>query len=279
LLSFGSCPLEHPPAEEVPAGDTDFIMGDGTWGPDKLQTISYQFYMSKYEITNAQFAQFVSDGGYTTESYWTTNGWTYKEDFLWSDVPYYWSDPKLNGPNKPVAVSWYEAVAYCNWRSDREGLTRAYDNSGDINFSATGYRLPTEVEWEYMAVKGARGQEERLYPWGNSADSSRTVCNTSEPLDVGSKSASGGDTPQGLSDMCGNDWEWCSDNYQDDPEIMSKTNRYYFIDDSPGSEFVVRGNAWPNPFTVNFQSAYRNISYQPSTRWYDVGFRLVHILF
>jgi formylglycine-generating enzyme required for sulfatase activity len=175
------------------AGDS-IAMGDGTYGPNPAvaQTISYNFTMSKYEITNDQFAQFFADGGYSTSSYWTTNGWTYKENQVWTQ-PAYWTDANFNGDNQPVVgVSWYEAVAYCNWRSVNEGLTAAYNSSGQANLSATGYRLPTEVEWEYAAAKGASGQAERIYAWGDTWDSSKAVCNATRTADVGSKSIAGG---------------------------------------------------------------------------------------
>ena len=55
--------------------------------------------------------------------------------------PYFWNEPRLNGKRYPVVgVSWYEAVAFCNWLSMRDGAM---------------YRLPSEREWEY-AARGAR---------------------------------------------------------------------------------------------------------------------------
>jgi formylglycine-generating enzyme required for sulfatase activity len=264
------------------AGDS-ISMGDGMYGPYPMvsQAISYCYTMSKYEITNDQFALFRTDLGYTTQSYWTTNGWNYKQSQGWTQ-PAYWADVNFNGGNQPVVgVSWYEAVAYCNWRSANEGLTAAYDSSGQANLSATGYRLPTEVEWEYAAGKGASGQAERIYAWGDTWDSSKAVCSVSvsatRTADVGSKSIAGGDTPQGLADMSGNVWEWCSDNYQPDASVASGTDRYYFVDDSTSKFFTVRGGAWYASYEFYFRCACRG-SDNPGHRgdYVDyVGFRVV----
>ena len=261
------------------AGDS-IAMGDGLYGPNPTvaQTISYNFTMSKYEITNSQFAQFIADGGYTTQSYWTTNGWNYKQSQGWTQ-PAYWTDANFNGANQPVVgVSWYEAVAYCNWRSQKEFSTPAYDSTGHATLSASGYRLPTEVEWEYAAAKGASGQAERIYAWGDIWDSNKAVCSVlpasaTKTADVGSKSTAG-DTPQGLADMSGNVWEWCSDNYQSDASVASVPNRYYFLDDSTSQYLMFRGGAWYDTNEGFFRCAYRE-HFNPDDCSNGFGFRVV----
>jgi formylglycine-generating enzyme required for sulfatase activity len=254
-------------------GDS-FTMGDGTYGPNVSESLSYNFTMSKYEISNSQFAQFIADGGYTTQTYWTANGWAQKTSGGWTQ-PAYWTDGNFNGANQPVVgTSWYEAVAYCNWRSVKEGLTAAYNSSGQANLSATGYRLPTEVEWEYAAAKGASGQAERIYAWGDTWDSSKAVYNATRTADVGSKSIAGGDTLQSLADMSGNVSEWCSDNLQWDMNVESRTDRCYFVDDSTSQFFVLRGGAWNNSVEGDFRCACRH-NYSPHYRNNDVGFRVV----
>jgi formylglycine-generating enzyme required for sulfatase activity len=263
------------------AGDS-FTMGDGTYGPNKSQTISYNFTMSKYAITNAQFAQFIADAGYTTQSYWTNNGWNYKQSQAWT-LPAYWTIGNFNGTNQPVVgVSWYEAVAFCNWRSAKEGLTPAYDSAGHATLSASGCRLPTEVEWEYAAAKGASTETERLWAYSGGTsppfDQGKVVCSVSpasalKTADVGSKSP-GGDTPQGLADMSGNVWEWCSDNYQSDASVASVPNRYYFLDDSTGQTLLIRGGAWLGTLEGLFRSAIRGNG-NPYGREDYIGFRVV----
>jgi len=256
------------------AGDV-FKMGDGVYGPmpNLPQTISYDFRMSKHEITNAQFQAFIDDGGYSNSSYWSINGWaqplTGPADFA-----------GFTGPNQPrVGVSWYEAVAFSNWLSVKEGLTPAYDSSGQIvNLSANGYRLPTEVEWEYAAAKGQPGASERIYAWGdtfdcNNAVGSPALCSYTTTANVGSKSPNG-DTPQGLADMNGNVWEWVSDYKVPDAAIPVTTDWYSFVDDNPGTSFVARGEAWSGAGRSLFRLSWRN-SGPATTRANNLGFRVV----
>lgn len=260
------------------AGDS-FIMGDGTFGPEATETLSSDFLMSRFPITNRQFGQFISDGGYAEPGYWTTNGWAWKGR---KSQPAYWTDKNFDGPDQPVVgVSWYEAVAFCNWLSAKEGLQPAYDGSGRADLTSKGYRLPTEVEWEYAAAKGAPGENRRIFPWGDKWDSALAVCKVkpavaTKTADVGSKSP-GGDTPQGLADMAGNVWEWCSDNEQGDESIAGSgsTDRYYFQGDSPGQRFILRGGSWVIDFPGGLRSAFRSFSSDPGLRYDVYGFRVV----
>jgi formylglycine-generating enzyme required for sulfatase activity len=269
----------------ISAASDSFTMGDGTVGPNVTQSISYSYYLTECEITNTLFAAFIADAGYTTQSYWTTYGWTWKSGIT---EPCYWTDILYNGANQPVVgVSWYEAVAYCNWRSAKDGLTPAYDSSGLANLTATGYRLPTEVEWEYAAAKGAIGQAERKFAYGGSGadplETGRVVCSVSpaiagRPADVGSKSTGDplttGDTPQGLCDMSGNVWEWCSDNWQANASVSSAMDRYYFAGAGDLSRFVFRGGSWSDTSSTNVRCAVRYDQYASARNDYTRGFRL-----
>ena len=125
------------------------------------------------------------------------------------------SPSRHEGPQNPVErVRWREAVAFCNARSEAEHLHPCYTlPAGTCDFSADGYRLPTEAEWEYAC----RGGTSQAYSFGD------------DPRDLGShawfKDNADRSThpvgqwpanPFGLYDMTGNVWQWCNDWYQVD---------------------------------------------------------------
>ena len=141
-------------------------------------------------------------------------------------------------PKNPVEqVTWSAAVVFCNARSVQEGLTPCYNtNTWACDFSAGGYRLPSEAEWEYACRAGGTNSGEgaqalKSVAWF--ADSSQ-----SKPHPVGQKKPNA----WGLYDMTGNVWEWCNDFY---------AAKYYRESpgDNPrgprqGEKRVLRGGAW-----------------------------------
>jgi len=148
---------------------------------------------------------------------------------------------RRKNPQNPVEqVTWSAAARFCNARSRQEGLTPCYDtNSWECDFSATGYRLPTEAEWEYACRAGSNSgfffgdnaEELKSFGWfeGNSQ---------SQPHPVGQRKPNA----WGLYDMAGNVWEWCNDFYG---------AKYYreAPTDNPrgpkeGEKRVLRGGAW-----------------------------------
>ena len=137
-----------------------------------------------------------------------------------------------------VGVSWYEAVAYCSWLTAETGDAKR------------PYRLPTEAEWERAAA--ARRQatgDSRRYPWGDQWDKQR--CNNKE-LGLGQTTPVGqfspaGDSPEGVSDLAGNVWEWCSTRYGG-VDAKPKFGYPYQADEREDLEGddtrILRGGSW-----------------------------------
>nr|AGS53350.1 serine/threonine kinase [uncultured bacterium contig00014] len=235
------------PVRSVPAGFVRINGGTFTMGSpsyeanrsnDEFQhqvTVS-AFYMGRYEVTQREY-----------ETVMGTN-------------------PSSNrGPNLPVVnVTWFDAVNYCNRRSQREGLISAYTISGTNvtwNRSANGYRLPTEAEWEYACRAGTTS----AYNTGSSITKSQANIDSRSTTEVGRFSPNS----WGLYDMHGNVWEWCWDWY----------GEYSFVDQtdprgaSSGSRRVLRGGSWDYG-AQDLRSAAR--SRRAQSGWVtNVGFRVV----
>ena len=174
------------------------------------------------------------------------------------------------GDNYPMYyVSWFEAVEYCNRRSVKEGLKPAYSGTGDnitCDWSANGYRLPTEAEWEYAAKDGSRDPMAYEYAGSNSVDSvawyKSNSGNKTQP--VGRKAPNS----LGLYDMSGNVWEWCWDWYGD-YSVEAQTDP---TGASSGSGRVNRGGSWFSS-AQGVRSADRS-SDTPAGRASNLGFRV-----
>jgi formylglycine-generating enzyme required for sulfatase activity len=159
----------------------------------------------------------------------------------------------FQGADLPVdQVTWPQAARFCNARSRLEGLKPCYnEETATCDFSANGYRLPTEAEWEYACRAGTTtdysfGDETRqLGDFAWFADNSGKKTHP-----VGRKKPN----PWGLFDMHGNVAEWCQDIYAASYYKSSPEKSPSGPDE--GNEFVLRGGSWKSPAEA-LRSAYR----------------------
>lgn len=150
----------------------------------------------------------------------------------------------FKNPEQPiVAVSWFDAVAYCDWLN---------------------VRLPTEAEWECAARGGAEGMR---YPWGNELPPND---DRNEPHSVGR----GTPNAYGLYDVCENVHEWCSDWYASDFYAASPERNPRGPD--TGTRRVSRGGSWRHQ--IKFSRCAARSSIPPEFRYVDYGFRVARDL-
>jgi formylglycine-generating enzyme required for sulfatase activity len=189
-----------------------------------------------------------------------------------------------------LEVTWYGAVAFCNYRSLMEGLTPCYNLSDwSCNWSANGYRLPTEAEWERAARGGVNGYR---FPWSDAENISHSRANYRASLNVAydlsypasfhpsfiaggepytSPVASFSPNAFGLYDMAGNLWEWCWDRYG----FYSSTVQTDPHGPTAGSNRVMRGGAYYDSAMSCRVSLRNGNAPDGSANHGDVGFRCV----
>jgi len=174
------------------------------------------------------------------------------------------------GKRPVMGVDWNSAVAYCNWRSEKEGFTLCYSGRGkatQCDFFANGYRLPTEAEWEYAARGGLKSHGYLCAGSDNPDDVAWHVDNSGGQIHfVGQKQPN----ELGLYDMSGNVWEWCWDWYGEDYYASSPLADP--TGPALGTDKVRRSGSWHEAATY-IRSTFRSadgLSYPGAN-----GFRLV----
>jgi len=231
----------------IPKGE--FLMGSSASDsvaddakPQRRVRITRPFYLGRYEVTQQEYERVMG-----------RNPSRYK-----------------GGRNPVEGVSWFNAVRFCNKLSENERLPQYYKIHGeDVSSSGgSGYRLPTEAEWEYACRAGTTtrycfGDSEAglwEYAWFND-----NLRKTTHPVGQNKPNA------WGLYDVHGNVWEWCEDWYGADYYRDSPT------DDPPGppegSERVFRGGSWSSDAAALCRSAFR-CSLPPTLDSIGLGFRV-----
>jgi sulfatase modifying factor 1 len=190
------------------------------------------FDLAETQVTVAEYAQFLQNTGHP--------------------APPFWSDPDFSRSEQPVvAVSWFEAMAYCEWLSKRTGAH---------------YRLPTEAEWERAARGGCEG---RLFPWGDDPPQTRPGYEQrwkNGPELVRQSEPNG----YGLYEMCENVHEWCSDWFE--PDYYSRSPERNPAGPETGARRSSRGGSWRHHIKIARCSARSSIP--PQFQYADYGFRV-----
>jgi len=230
----------EPPFALVPAGW--FMMGCET-GRDEEKPV-HRVWVDAFEMAVIQIRN---------------RDWSAFMEATSHPAPKCWNDPDLNQPDQPVvAVTWFEAVKYCDWLS---------------NLTHRRYRLPTEAEWEHAALGG---REQALYPWGGTTPDVwpeylvRWRGEVLGPLPVGQ----GTPNPYGLYDLSENVHEWCADWF--DRNYYAASPERNPQGPVMGERRASRGGSWRHMIKVSRCAARASIP--PAFQYADYGFRVVRDL-
>jgi gamma-glutamyl hercynylcysteine S-oxide synthase len=254
----------------IPAGTVTLGLrrDDPTFGWDneyEAHTVEVPaFEIDRYKVTNRQYLDFISAGGYETQSFWSEDDWAWKVNGAISN-PLFWrrSGDEWRWPGMfeeeplpldwPVYVSHAEASAYTRW---------------------AGKSLPTEAEWQRAAYGNMTG-ETNAYPWGSAMPTSfkgNFDFARWDPLPVNSFPE--GESAFGVQDMLGNGWEWTSSPFAPYPGFEPfPFYRGYSADFFDGKHFVMKGGS-ARTAACMLRPTFRNW-FQPHYQYVYTGFRCV----
>ena len=254
----------------VPGGPCTVGTSTDSWAYDNERPVHYidlpAFWIESLPVTNSAYAEFIADGGYDQDRWWSPEGrvWLRESQAIaplgWARVGATWVRTRFGHveqvpPDEPVQhVCWYEADAYARW---------------------AGKRLPTEQEWEKAASWDPVAGRARRFPWGDEppgpqhATLAFTDAGALRPAPVGA--LPDGASAFGVQQLLGDVWEWTSSTFAPWPGFRPFPYREYsevFF----GSEYrVLRGGSWASaPDAV--RATFRNWDY-PIRRQIFAGFR------
>jgi len=256
-----------PPTRDVAAGS--FLMGSAESDKQAYDDEKPQyripvgaFAIGTFPVTVAEYALYLK----ANPSVAVPPTWTYPKDVNWApkalwETSVSWDTQRQQRQDHPVvAVSWFNARDYAAWLAKATGQP---------------WRLPTEAEWEKAARWDTVKQLSRIYPWGDTFDTTRanTRPNDTEPglgrtTPVGSYPS--GKSPYDAQDMAGNVWEWCSSLYKAQYPYDAAASE---ILDNSTDVRVCRGGSW-NGIPRNARAATRG-RFDPDGRYVALGFRVV----
>jgi len=259
----------HLPEVLLPGGP--FVMGTSIdpWALDNERPAHHlelaPFWLDTTPVTNAAYAAFVADGGYSDPRHWSPAGWAWRAE-AGLEHPQFWAGDGAGGwvgnrfgwidglrSDVPVQhVCWYEAEAFARW---------------------AGRRLPTEAEWEYAASWTPEGRKRR-FPWGDEDPSPERATlwmglSGFGPAPVTEHPA--GANPWGVLGLIGDVWEWTANSFSGHPGYESWPYREYSEVFFGPDYQVLRGGSWAtHPSAI--RATFRNWDL-PIRRQIFAGFR------
>jgi len=219
------------------------------------------FWIGRVPVQNAQWSEFIADGGYHRRDLWSARGWAHRTE-AGLERPKFWTGEGTRlrfgveedvPPDEPVQhVGYFEAEAFAAW---------------------SGARLPTEIEWEKACAWDPAVTARRAWPWGPAAPTP-DLANLGglglRPAPVGAYP--GGASAYGAEQMIGDVWEWTSSDFTPWPGFTPMIYRTYSEPFFGGDYKVLRGGSWAvAPSTI--RPSFRNWDH-PIRRQIFTGVRL-----
>ena len=267
-------------AEPLPLGRTvaddrvfvsggDFVLGvDATGEPASLDNERPAhgvdvgpFWIGRLPVSNRQWREFMSDGGYLDRRWWSPRGWAHRVEAK-VDRPKFWSTDGTRSrfgvqeavpPDEPVQhIDYFEAEAFAAW---------------------SGARLPTEIEWEKACAWDPQTRKRRRWPWGSDAPTASRANldgGALRPAPLGAYPGSA--SAYGAEQMIGDVWEWTSSDFQPWPGFVPMIYRQYSEPFFGGDYKVLRGGSWAASSAV-VRPSFRNWDH-PIRRQIFTGLRL-----